>query len=133
MSLIVDASVAVKWFADEPGSAKALALYEQEDDLIAPTLIIAEVGNALWKKRRKKLVTEEQVRLALDALPRSLGRLYDFADLTSAAADFALRFDHPIYDCFYIALAQRERAGLVTADARMEEIAKKARVDVKLL
>jgi predicted nucleic acid-binding protein len=31
----------------------------------------------------------------------------------------AIRLKHPIYDCFYLALAERERCALVTADARL--------------
>jgi predicted nucleic acid-binding protein len=38
---------------------------------------------------------------------------------------------HPIYDCFYLALAQREGASLVTADNKMLGAAKQARVKVR--
>ena len=50
MSLIVDASVAVKWFVEEPDSDRARQLEFADEDLIAPDLALAEVGNALWKK-----------------------------------------------------------------------------------
>jgi len=53
MSLIVDASVAVKWFSAEDGADRAEALFVAEPDLAAPELILAEVGNAMWKKHRK--------------------------------------------------------------------------------
>ena len=133
MTLIVDASVAVKWVVDEPGSDQALSLYADEDDLVAPTLILAEVGNALWKKYRKALVTERQVKLALDSLPRFFDRLCELPDLAPRAGELALRLDQPIYDCFYLALAERETAALVTADARLFAAARKARIKVRLL
>ena len=118
MSLIVDASVVVKWFATEPGSAEASALFEKGDRCVAPVLIIAEVGNALWKKHRKRLVSAEQIVAAMRALPKFL-ELVELADVAPRAADLAARLEHPIYDCFYLALAERERLPLVTADARM--------------
>lgn len=125
MSLIVDSSVAVKWVADEPGSDRARALY-LSDECWAPALIIAEVGNALWKKRRMKLVTSEQATAALRALPDRI-RLFDMNELAPRAFAIAADLDHPIYDCFYLALAERERVPLVCADGPLVAKAKKVK------
>jgi len=46
--LVVEVSVVVKWFAPEPGSGQAVLLRSQH--LLAPDLLVAELGNALWKK-----------------------------------------------------------------------------------
>ena len=46
--LVLDASVAVKWFVEEPGTAAALALLAEDESLIAPELVIAEVANVAW-------------------------------------------------------------------------------------
>jgi len=40
----------------------------------------------------------------------------------------AVKFGHPIYDCFYLALAERERCLLATADDRLAKIAAKMKV-----
>jgi predicted nucleic acid-binding protein len=48
--LVVDASVAVKWFLVEPGDREALALLDGDEPLIAPELVVAEVVNAVWKR-----------------------------------------------------------------------------------
>jgi predicted nucleic acid-binding protein len=46
----------------------------------------------------------------------------------------AIRLKHPIYDCFYLALAERKRCALVTADARLIAAAKGIRnVEVRAL
>jgi predicted nucleic acid-binding protein len=39
--LVVDSSVAVKWFLEEPGDREAVALLRSGERLIAPELIIA--------------------------------------------------------------------------------------------
>ena len=52
MTLIVDASVAIKWFIDEPGSEVARRLWRDEPDLLAPDLLVPEVCNAAWRKVR---------------------------------------------------------------------------------
>ena len=43
----------------------------------------------------------------------------------------ALNLGHPIYDCFYLALAQRQDVPLVTADEAMIAAARKAKVKVR--
>lgn len=53
MKLVIDASVAIKWVVDEPGTTEALAL-RRKAKLIAPDLLIAECANILWKKARRK-------------------------------------------------------------------------------
>lgn len=132
MSLIVDSSVAVKWVADEPGSDRARALY-LSDECWAPALIMAEFGNALWKKHRMKLVTFEQATAALRALPDRI-RLFDMTDLAPRAFALSADLDHPIYDCFYLALAERERVPLVCADGPLFAKAKKVKgVEVRAL
>lgn len=53
MSLVVDASVALKWFlADETGADRALAIIRDEMALAAPDLLVAEVCNAAWRLAR---------------------------------------------------------------------------------
>ena len=54
--VVVDSSVAIKWFVVEPYSAEAHSILEeyQADTLrlLAPALLYAEVGNIVWKKHR---------------------------------------------------------------------------------
>ena len=49
MTVVIDASVALKWFVEEQGTEQAAALLAGQDLLIAPDLIVAEVANAGWK------------------------------------------------------------------------------------
>ena len=50
MALVVDASVAFLWFANEPDRSGAARLLETESVLMAPDLMAVEVANAWWKK-----------------------------------------------------------------------------------
>lgn len=119
MTLVVDASVAVKWYLAEPESPRARALEGGGDRLIAPDLIMAEVLNAAWKAVRLRQFTETQLHAVAAALPRALDALVGIEVLAKRAVALAHQLDHPIYDCFYVALAEREAATLVTADRRL--------------
>lgn len=56
------------------------------------------------------------------------------AQLVSRALELAIQLKHPIYDSFYLALAERERAPLITADERLIRAAGQTKtVDVRAL
>ena len=62
MTLVVDASVALKWFLpDEPDSEQALAIVRDEASLIAPDIVIAEVCDGAWRSARLGRITAAQV------------------------------------------------------------------------
>jgi predicted nucleic acid-binding protein len=52
-TLVVDASVVIKWFVPEPGSAAARQLLGQDHEFYAPDFLFAETANVLWKKFRR--------------------------------------------------------------------------------
>ena len=122
---VVDASVAVKWLVNEPGRDAALALLAGEAELVAPDELTSEVGNAIWAKARRKLLTPDEAREVLASFLTAMPvRLVDARVLLPAALDIAIRLEHPIYDCLYLALAQHERCPLVTADQRLQAVVK---------
>ena len=119
--IVIDASVAVKWFSSETGRLAALALLEGRDKLIAPALIRVEVAGALVKKVRTGQVALAAIEAALAtwyeaAVTGPLVTVPDDHDLPDASR-LALELGHPIYDCLYLALANRYGIPLVTADA----------------
>jgi predicted nucleic acid-binding protein len=132
MSLIVDASVAVKWFVQEPHSDMAELLIRRQD-LIAPTLIIAEVANAFWKRIQRDVSTLDQAIAALEQLPRSFRMLVPSHVLVLDAMRFAVANHHPVHDCFYIMLAEREAAPIVTADRKLASVAERSGISTQLL
>jgi len=118
VTLVVDASVAAKWFLPEAGTPEAEAVLRHPAPLLAPELIVAEVASALWKAIRRGAARPAQAGGLPERLSRAL-RMTPLPDLAEAALALALRRDHSVYDCFYVALAAREAAPLLTADRRL--------------
>lgn len=119
MTVVVDASIAVKWVIPEVLSDRADALRGQADHLLAPDLLLAEAANALWKKLIRREITAREAAQALDLLMASGLDLRPSAPLLGRALELARRLRHPVYDCVYLTLAQGEGATLVTADQRL--------------
>lgn len=101
--LVIDASVAVKWFLVEAGDREALALLDGDEPLIAPDLVVAEVVNAVWKWLLRGAIDTSQATDVPHALVRIFAELRPLAPLAPRALEIAAELHHPTYDCFYLA------------------------------
>jgi predicted nucleic acid-binding protein len=117
--VVVDASIACLWFANEPDPWGAVRLLETEVPLLAPDLMAVEVGNAWWKKLRRGEMDPTDVEQAVtNLLALGIGWTPSRA-LLRASTRLAADLGHPVYDCLYLALAASESAALATVDERL--------------
>ena len=133
MTLVVDASVAVKWVLAEDGAARASALRNEPEELIAPTLIVAEIGSAIRKRVLAKEMTPADSLRGLDIAAGLIDRFITLPDLSAQALALSIELKHPIYDCFYLALSKSTGSVLVTADDGLVTKARAARIKVRRL
>ena len=116
-TLVVDASIAIKWVIDEEGTAEALAL-RSGANLLAPDLLIAECANILWKKVQRGELLRDEALYTARLLERADVEILPTRALLSAATRIAMELGHPAYDCLYLALAIDNDCRFVTADQR---------------
>lgn len=114
--LVVDASVAVKWFAEEEDSERAALLLGEGAQLHCPRLLASEVASALWRKVLRGELELGFARARLASLVRMPVRWHRDESLAADAIRLAFAYDRTVYDCLYLALAYRLDARLVTAD-----------------
>lgn len=115
ITLVVDASIVVKWVVEEEGTEDALAL-RRKAKLIAPDLLAAECANILWKKVRRGELSIDEAVFAAKLLQRADLEFLATRPLLEGATRWAIELDHPAYDCVYLALALARDCQLVTAD-----------------
>jgi predicted nucleic acid-binding protein len=118
MKLVVDASVALKWFlADKSGEehlaqaeAVATAIEHGETEFFAPLHWTAEIIGVL---ARIEPGAVDDTLLVLDDMKPTL---IDGVPVLRRAADLAITLDHHLFDTLYHAVALETGATLVTAD-----------------
>jgi len=119
--VVVDASVAIKWFLDEDGSAHARLLLDGTWSLSVPDLIYAEVGNVLWKRLRRGEIAADEGEAAIEALLEVPWRVHPASALVGAGFAIAEATGCTVYDGLYVAAAVKCDGLLVTADGRLLE------------
>ena len=133
MTIVVDASVAVKWVLPEDAAERALLLRQQAEELIAPTLIAAEIGSAMRKHVVAKRLSVSQALEGARAAIALIDRIVPEPELVHRALELSIELQHPIYDCFYLVLAERENCILMTADQVLVAKAKRCKIQIRSL
>ncbi len=121
---VVDASVAIKWYVPEMWAEPADQLLQAAAGgsarLLAPDLIIAEMGNILWKKHRlgelQRKEVQQIIRQIRDHFPV---QLCVAISLLEDAWEIARVHERSVYDALYLALAEERQAIFITADERL--------------
>ena len=95
------------------------------DSLVVPALWPLEVANALTVLRRRRKLTPDEARAAIEII-RELPIVIDHEAAAIAftrLVDLASRHELTIYDATYIELASRRRLALASNDVRMKRAA----------
>lgn len=124
--VVVDASVAVKWFKPDEKSPQADFFMEEHlagrESIFVPVLFLYEVTNALWVSKR---LMRSEIESALSLLNRArLTYLAPDEEMLRGSLLVSEELRLSIYDASYVALARRFGCKLVTADQKLFKSAK---------
>lgn len=127
--IVLDASVALKWFADEPQSEAALrwldSVQEDPDNFVVPEIFFSECLAVLCRMREAKIERVQESLKLLESL--GLTRVAHGHELLDLAANYALTWKLSGYDAIYVALAALIDGVWVTADERAARLVKTSR------
>ena len=119
MTVVIDASIAIKWFVPENLREQALDVLKAEDHLAAPDLRIPDLASLALEKARRNEISSLQARTIMSGIESSGLELMPASIVCDRAIEIADTLDRSAYDCFYIATAERLDTTLITADARL--------------
>jgi predicted nucleic acid-binding protein len=120
---VLDSNVALKWVLPEPDSAKAKQLRDDFQnavhEVLAPDVFEVEVAHALTRAGRQGKIAAGQAALLWSDVLSTAPRLERSGPIVPRAIDISSQFRAGVYDCLYVALAEREGCELVTADDKL--------------
>jgi predicted nucleic acid-binding protein len=113
MKLIVDTSVIVAVLTNEKHKQRLIER-TRDADLVAPSSLHWEVGNAFSAMLKKKKITLEQTRSALAAYAGIAIRFYEVN--LKEALSLCVKANLYAYDAYFIACALRLKSPLLSLD-----------------
>ena len=122
-SVIVDASLAIKWVLDEEHSLEArtqrVRWAIRNIDVRVPSWFGCEIANVLFQSIRSQRLTLEEAELKMGVVASFVSVLDVEFDLAPRALRIALATGQKAsYDSYYVALAEHHDCELWTADVR---------------
>lgn len=130
-AIVIDTSVAVKWFLPELLSDEADAVLEQARVgrllLSSPDLISYEFANILWKKRMKREISGSQAMEIMSDFERLPIELVPADALGAEALKIACRTGCTANDGAFVALAAGLKCRLLTADRKLVQMMSETR------
>jgi predicted nucleic acid-binding protein len=123
MKYVIDTSVEIKTYVQEQDSGKAVRLrneyHQGVHQLIAPDIFPTEICNVLMILERSGKIRPGDGDLFFRQFLSEVPPLYAAVPLLPRALEIAKQFHQTVYDCLYVALAEREGYELVTADEKL--------------
>jgi predicted nucleic acid-binding protein len=123
MKYVLDSSVALKWVLPESDSAKAIRLrddfHNAVNELIAPDVFPIESGHGLTRAERQLRIKPPDGWVGWQTIMSDCPVLPPSIPLMPRAYAISSSMRVGVYDCLYVALAEREGCQLVTADDKL--------------
>lgn len=121
--VIIDTSVAYKFFTSEEDQERALKILkkhkEGEEVIIIPDLLLYEIANA-WTTKTN--LNPSQIITNLNDLKDAVFKIEKVSfELISEAIKFSREYKISVYDACYAVLAQKKRCNLITADIKFAD------------
>ncbi len=131
MEIVLDASIAVKWFSAKSEDSVEIALEIQRQkmldklEIIVPDLFFLEITNAFLTRSKSSI---EDILMIEESLHKmNLKVIYPDHSILNSAIKIANICDLTIYDSFYIAVAKLYDIPLFTEDKKI--LAKRKKFD----
>jgi predicted nucleic acid-binding protein len=134
---VLDASVALAWFLDDPVSPLALRVKQAllgGAGAVVPALWHLEMANGLVVAERRRILTSADVIHGLMQLEQLAAQITTHGDMVSArqALSTARTFHLTAYDAVYLDTARSAGLPLATLDRSLRAAAERAAVELFL-
>jgi predicted nucleic acid-binding protein len=120
---VIDSSVILKTALPEEGSDAAVRLMDEFSrgmhQLLAPDVFPIEIGHALARAERKKILTPPEGSQRLSEILAFLPDLHPSLPLLPRAYEIASDARIGVYDSLYLILAAQEGCDFLTADRKL--------------
>lgn len=128
MIVVLDASAALEIALDRAYGRHFKDILKTSDLVIAPDTYPSEIANAFWKYGTRGELPVDRCEKGIRYCLNLIDDYRWSKDLCGEVFAEAMRTRHPAYDLFYLVLARRNNAGILTRDKKIMHLAKEMRI-----
>ena len=130
MTVVLDVSAAIEILLKKEKSELFDGTYRAASWVIAPDLYVSELSNALWKYHKANVLSHEECVQHVEDGIALIDDLVEAKELWKEALSESIKNRHSVYDMYYLILARRNDATIITNDGKLAELCKKAKIEV---
>lgn len=129
MIVVLDASAAVEVVLGMADASKFREVLMRSDVVLAPNTFASEVCNVFWKYHVFSDLSSELCQQHIENCLVLVDDLVDTAAMCREVFNESAKHTHPVYDVFYLVLARRQGAAIITKDKKMRKLAEQMGVN----
>ena len=130
MIIVLDASAAIEIALNKESGKLFQEILLESDLVIAPDTFPSEITNVFWKYAFHSNMEKEKCEKGIDYC---LDLIDDYIDTKSICREVffeSINNEHSSYDIFYLIVARRHNATIITKDKKMIKIANQLKIRV---
>ncbi len=123
MIVVLDANAGIEVSLDRAKADSIRNFLDQADRVITSELYKAETTNVMFKYVRSALLNQDQAIEKLNYCDSLVDEFIDIANTKEETLLESIRTGHSSYDLFYLTVARRFGARLLTLDKKLNDLA----------
>ena len=130
MIIVLDSSAAIEIALNKDDSHRFRALLLQSELVLAPDTFPSEITNAFWKYGLYSDLPLDKCAKGIDYCLDLVDDYINTKNLCREVFSEAIKTEHPAYDLFYLILARRNNAYVMTKDKKMIKMAGELKIKI---
>ena len=119
MICVIDASAAIEIVLKKSGAVDLINRIMAAEKVIAPSIFYAETGNVFKKYIQGGFLEKAKGISLYRTAIQIVDEFTELCELSEEAVHEAVRLYHPVYGLYYLVLARRNGAKLLTCDKKL--------------
>ncbi len=130
MIVVLDASAALEIALNRNDGNKFRECLVHSDVILAPDIYPSEITNTFWKYHVFSSLSQEECEKGINYCIELVDDFVDTKNLCCEVLSESIKKKHPAYDFYYLVLARRSNASILSKDKKMNEYANKMEINI---
>lgn len=130
MIVVLDASAAIEIALNKQNGDNFRNILKSSDLVIAPDTFPSEITNVFWKYANFSNLAADKCSNGIDYCIDLIDDFIETRGMCREVLSESIIQRHPVYDLFYLVVARRHNAAILSSDKKMLKLAAELKINV---